>query len=522
MLPTNAPFHTNFILPKIGSLSLVDSNSKAVISALTWVDQLPDIAYGVTSFGGVPVYLTTPTSVGITSNPILSDERDWYTAPVTITMTSDVASVVRYTIDGSDPTTSGLVYAQGSNFSISVSTVVKVFACRSNYICSPIKTHSFLFLTDIISQFPVSTITSTQITNSLRTLPTLSITSSRNLDYSTLSSEQSADYEFIYPLQDYDNLFASGGISRGGNEIKPSFNIKFGGTYTNVSLLADVFISNVSSSITDFNLMGSGSSYKLLGFDSRNYASSSNGFVSASLGRWSNLLSESSGGYAQRGQYMHVFWNLRYIGLYCFVQAIDNTYLQDLLGNSEDGSSAWNIENMWNTDPTQIPTSLASILNVTDIYNSSFVSNVQYRKISRILNLTDFTDFLLKEFLLGSSNMANPTTFIVSNKINSSGLLPYFMRSDSEIVLNGNVPAYIFSFDSSSVIAGSVSSLFQNFNQSSKSPWLPKLFSLLRTNPLYSILVADRIESLFVDSNDVLAPLSDTSMVVLQIFLSKL
>ena len=81
-----------------------------------------------------------------------SENRGFYDAPINLSLTTTLTdSAIRYTLDGSNPTsTTGTIYT-GSPFVINTTTVVRAIAYSST-VESSIETHSFIFLVDVIQQ----------------------------------------------------------------------------------------------------------------------------------------------------------------------------------------------------------------------------------------------------------------------------------------------------------------------------------------------------------------------------------
>lgn len=91
-------------------------------------------------------------SLGQLESPAVSPPRGYYESPINVTLSSEIpGTVIRYTTNGSVPTlTNGETYT--GPLQISQTTVIRTAAFRDGYEASPVTTHTYLFLNDIIRQ----------------------------------------------------------------------------------------------------------------------------------------------------------------------------------------------------------------------------------------------------------------------------------------------------------------------------------------------------------------------------------
>lgn len=164
--------HTNFRLDGAGEyLALVGPEGR--ITSVFGPDnglfptQFQDRSYGLQR--SVERYFRAPTPgatnsdafVGFLAAPVISHERGFYDAPfeVTLTCPSDGASIY-YTTDGSAPlqadgrvtATASIYDPDNGRLTIETTTVLRAAASRPGWEPSPVTTHSFLFLDDIVQQ----------------------------------------------------------------------------------------------------------------------------------------------------------------------------------------------------------------------------------------------------------------------------------------------------------------------------------------------------------------------------------
>ncbi len=124
---------------------------------------LPEITAGAALGAGPPVYFNAPTpgaingapsSLGKVADTKFSVDRGFYTAPVSVAITTATQDAqIRYTTDGSPPTaTTGAVYS--APLTISSSTILRAAAFKPGWDPANVDTHTYLFLDDVIRQSP--------------------------------------------------------------------------------------------------------------------------------------------------------------------------------------------------------------------------------------------------------------------------------------------------------------------------------------------------------------------------------
>lgn len=111
---------------------------------------------------GVPQYFTTPTprtfnvegAQGLVSEVWFSHDRGFYDSSFDLTLSTEMSSVeIRYTTDGSRPTIShGRVYS--GPVRINGTSTIRAVAVKPGYLDSDVKTHTYIFVSDVIHQSP--------------------------------------------------------------------------------------------------------------------------------------------------------------------------------------------------------------------------------------------------------------------------------------------------------------------------------------------------------------------------------
>jgi len=168
---TDPGLHASFSLDAGGEeLALVDADGVTVLDSVSFGEQRGDISYGRFPDGTDTWLLTdvpTPSGrnvrmyEGFIDKPQVSPGHGFYDSPVLVTITCDVpGAAIYYTTDGSDPYIAGsgrpnaaaIVYSQPMQ--ISKTTCLRVAATRVGWKASPIETQTYIFVGDVIKQFP--------------------------------------------------------------------------------------------------------------------------------------------------------------------------------------------------------------------------------------------------------------------------------------------------------------------------------------------------------------------------------
>ncbi|MHC4112728.1 MAG: chitobiase/beta-hexosaminidase C-terminal domain-containing protein, partial [Planctomycetota bacterium] len=114
----------------------------------------------------VPQYFTTPTpgafniagAADIVSDVWFSHKRGFYDTGFGLKLSTGMDDAeIRYTLDGSRPTiTHGFTFNYNTDppININTTTTIRAAAVRPGYLDSPVETHTYIFLDDIVTQSP--------------------------------------------------------------------------------------------------------------------------------------------------------------------------------------------------------------------------------------------------------------------------------------------------------------------------------------------------------------------------------
>ena len=165
---SDAGLHANFKLSAAGEeIGLFDSDGATQIDSVTFGEQAGDISYGRLpdagdywqAFGSPsPEAQNIGVYEGVVSDIEFSHKRGFYDQLFYLTLATETEDAdIYYSLDGTEPyqvtargNSSGTTYT--SPIPISRTTVLKVIAAKTGWMPSDIKTHTYIFVQDVIRQ----------------------------------------------------------------------------------------------------------------------------------------------------------------------------------------------------------------------------------------------------------------------------------------------------------------------------------------------------------------------------------
>ena len=175
--PNNIPYttqwgHTNFKLSKEGESVILYTSSGVLVDSLAFVNQIEDVSFGRKPDGssnlflfGEPTPKASNTTEGINStiyakDVIFSNVGGFYDAPLSLSLSStDGSGIVRYTTNGSEPTSKSSVFS--SPIFVSSTTIISARVFEAG-------------------KLPGTVVSSSYFINEERTLPAFSIIAERD------------------------------------------------------------------------------------------------------------------------------------------------------------------------------------------------------------------------------------------------------------------------------------------------------------------------------------------------------
>jgi len=408
---------------------------------------------------------------------------------------------IRYTTDGSAPTPSnGVTFA--NSIAVSNTVVIRAAAFKERARISPIETHTFLFLEDIIHQtnapagypvgptgwngFPADYAMSRavvddpvyrdRIKQALRALPTLSIAVGRAELFGKESGlyihsqerggpwERPSSVEMFLPdgslaFQANCGLRIQGNSNRIPEKTpKRSFRLFFREQYGPAKLHYRVF---PDSPIERFNTL-------VLRADFNNSWTHWNPVAQVRGQRirdaWLKDSQRAMGGLSSHTRFAHLYLNGLYWGIYDITERPDATFAAAYLGgNKED----YDVVNELQSKDGDL-TGYSALMNMSGLTNAT-----QYQKLQRMLDVTGYVDYLLLNYYAGNHDWSETKNWYAIGSRKDPQRFRYFCW-DGEFIMQ----------DLSDDVVGSGMQPF-------------RLIAELRANAEFRVLIADRIQKHF-------------------------
>lgn len=146
--------HANFRISSNGEPIIFTHSDGTTVIDQVGANQIPtDISFGRQPDGSASWFYfdiptpgqsnTTNVYQDILSPPSFSDDAGFYTGSILLTITGNSGDTIYYTLDGSDPTSSSLLYSVP--ITINQTTVIRARAFRNNYLPGIIATNTYIF-----------------------------------------------------------------------------------------------------------------------------------------------------------------------------------------------------------------------------------------------------------------------------------------------------------------------------------------------------------------------------------------
>ncbi len=449
-----APLHTNFRLQRDGEfLGLFNVLDGQFADQVTAVHHLPEVSYGRSPESAF-VYLSTatpgqanPAAVrwqGLVADVRPSLERGFYDAPFWLTLTTDnQAAVIRYTLDGSEPTaTHGQYYTLP--IPIERTTLVRAAAFQPGFHPSTVTSHSYIFLDDVLSQpaappgwpatwgvyhetykhavegepAPADYEMDPEIVHDpayrdrlkadLQAMPSLSLVMPQ-ASFDELYShprergpawERAVSVEFFDPRQPEAGFQINAGLriqgDLGRQEYIPkhSFRLFFRSQYGAPKLRYPLFPNSPVDEFETLILRGGVQSSYVSVWQPRRQA------TTYARDEWLRASQIDMSGYGAHGTFVHLYLNGLYWGLYNVVERPDENFAAAYFGVKKDDWYAFNHSGVVNGDPKEAQARFASFLKAGS-------PDAQYAALGELLEMTDFVDYVILNWYAGTNDWAN-------------------------------------------------------------------------------------------------------------------
>lgn len=472
---TGGRWHTNFRLGSAGeSVGLYNAESpRKRIAELSYPEQRNDHSFGYIVDGETTGFFAAPTPerrngansiTGVLAPVHFSVGRGWFDRAFELHLTHPVSGVqIRYTVDGSEPTSANGRIAAGP-IAIGASVIVRAAAFRAGLLPSVVGTHSYLFLEQAARQpanpagFPVGAVWSgfpadyemdPAITRDIRnldriraaflSLPVVSIAADvddlfggRTGIYTHPTSrgdawEKPCSVEWIEPTGETLARIDCG-IQMQGNanrepqkQPKHSFRLVFKGEYGPGKLEAGLF---PDSPVERFNTL-------VLRGDFNNswlhWASEQRARGQRTRDGWMKRSMRDMGGLASHNRYLHLFLNGLYWGVYDATERPDAEFGAAYLGGDPAEYDVVNEGQVKDGSGTAYQT----MLGLGNLANTT-----QYERMRQYLDVTQFIDYMLLHFYAANHDWGqNKNWYTLRRRAPGEGFR--YVPWDGERILEG-------------------------------------------------------------------------------------
>jgi hypothetical protein len=454
------------------------------------------------SSASVTGYMATPTpaaanqqgTLGVVADTQFSVDRGFFTAafPVEIT-TSTPGAEIRYTVDGSAPTaTSGFVYNSASPPLITTTTTLRAAAFKSGFTPTNVDTQTYIFLDDVILQsgagLPSSSwglngpdyamdpavvnnpTYSSTIKDDLKAAPTVSLVmpwidwfggGGQGIYPTQAEIERGVSMEYFTADGTKEFQIDAGIEIQGGSSDdrwkmdKLSMRVKFTDPYGPEKLNESIYEDGARNegAATEFNtfVLDAHLGYTWAyggpaGYIQRLQAM----FVQdAYVADLHNL----AGGASPHSQFVHLYVNGLYWGLYDMHERPDEHFMESYLGGNNDDYDV--IKHRTTTEVNGIDlnpdpnvyessaiTNYAALLNLA---RQDMSSQSNYDAVAAKLDVDDFITYMAINYYLGNSDWAHQNWYASFNRVEPEGRWRFHswdaenvMRSTNENNLSRN------------------------------------------------------------------------------------
>ncbi|MEM7030643.1 MAG: lamin tail domain-containing protein [Chloroflexota bacterium] len=479
------PLHTNFELKKsgefLGLYSMLDDQLYPFAIALT-PDLHSRFSYGLAKNLDEAGYFESPTPgqandheqhwQGALESVLFSVPRGFYETPFQVILTTETPeATIRYTLDGSTPTEAhGQLYNQP--IVISKTTTLRAIALKPNFLSSPSNTHTYLFTEDIINQsttpngFPdhwgfytegrsaygvkagepvladyemdPDIVNHAQygplVRQAFDKIPAISlITGIENLDIYANAAQRGRAWERPVSVEYLPNesgqtgfhldagIRIHGNIGRQPFMPKHSFRLFFREAYGNAKLEYPLF---PDSPVTTFEtlILRAGANESYAGYLTTNKERNQDlRLVTYSRDQWLRETQMAVSGDGVPGQFVHLFLNGVYWGLYNLVERPDADYSAEHFGGK---ASDWHAVNH-NSPLSGVGTRFDYLHDLAAVGGGSLQVPEAYAEIEPYINVEQFSDYIILNWYAGTRDWGHHNWY--AGVQNPNGKVQYYV-----------------------------------------------------------------------------------------------
>ena len=396
-----------------------------------------------------------------------SHKRGFYDTPFQLTLSAVNGAEIRYTTDGSKPgVSSGNIYS--GPIDITTTTPVRAIAYIIGTDTTKVKTHTFIFLEDVIEQptnisgWPNNSYStgpgtarhdyemdpdvvnapaySGSVIKGMKDIPSMSIVMEKAEFWNMYegSSEKEASIELIYAHDPSENEQTDCGIkAHSHNRLKRSMRLMFRKQYGDGNFDSDIFKNaplNGDGATDEFDRI------VLRGGNNRCWARDWNADRTAyTRDEWARASQVEVSGYGSRGTFVHLYVNGLYWGLFNPVERPDDHFTSAYFGGENEdwfavshGGNQGGDNNRWNY--------LMNTLTGRDLSQSS-----NYEELKEYLDIPGFADYLIIQWMTGVQDWPG-NNWWGGNRNNPEGPFMFFGWDNEwswDVTKNANEGAWV-------------------------------------------------------------------------------
>jgi len=534
-----AGLHANFRLNADGdALYLFESNGRTLIDSIEFGPQSPDVSFGRYPDGtGDWQFLShfTPAGPniqiyeGMVGDVEISPEHGFCDQPFSVIIACETPdATIYYTTDGSEPAKEGSRFPTGRVYSepvqISKTTCVRAKAVKKNWKPSPIVTQTYIFVDQVTRQssggtgYPTTwgganadyAIDSRIVTPNLETIkeglksiPTMSLVmriddifGATNGIYSHATSrgtayERPASLELIWPdgrkgFHANCGIRMYGDVGRQDGYRKKSFRLLFKGIYGQTSLRYPLFGEDAAEEFDQLILRANFNDGYVFGREKSQYLRD----------EYSRRLQAATGQAAAHGQYVHLYVNGLYWGLYNPVERPDASFAASYFGGEKED---------WDSYKSASPTGDSTMDSWNGLLNAvrqGVQTNEAYQRLQGnnldgtrnpayvdYLDLENYIDYMIVNFFVGNTDWPHKNWYGAMSRVNSTGFKCFCW--DTEWVIDLVVGHGLDSYLTTNVVG--------------VGNGIAEPYGRLRSNPEFRMLFADRVHRAFFNGGPMYA-----------------
>ncbi len=446
--------YEEFLIPGI-SQHLVAGVNVLAIHALNASTDDPDFLIapeldGVRTLSSTLGYFAAPTpggpnslaTLGKVADTKFSKDRGFYDQAFPVTITSaTVGAQIRYTLDGSAPTaTTGLVY--GGPITVTKTTVLRAAAFKAGYLPSDVDTQTYLFLADVLRQpaaapagYPTtwngtpadyemdpdvvdSAAYAGQMVDALKSIPTMSLVLNKddmfgsqglyvNLSGQGVAWERPTSMEMIYAdgrdgVQINAGLRIQGGAGRNPQLVsKHSFRLVFSERTGPTKLEFPLFD---GSRVTEFDTITLRAGFN----NSWNFTSTSEqARATYTQDEWMRVTQRAMGQVAGYGNFVHLYINGMYWGLYNPTERPSAPFAADWYGGDKEDWDALNSSEPIDGDKEawdELQRRVNGPGGASAPTANWLADDARYALVKEYLDVDNFIDYMLLNFYGGNND----------------------------------------------------------------------------------------------------------------------